>query len=85
MKGVYYKQVVKYTLQQQTKEVIKMPNKIKARREEMNMSQEELAIRSGVSRPIISNLETDKECNTTTRVLKSLADALESSVEDLFF
>ncbi len=62
-----------------------MGYKIKDRRKQLGLSQEELSRRSGVSRSIISALESGKERITTTKTLLRLADALETTVDVLFF
>jgi transcriptional regulator with XRE-family HTH domain len=62
-----------------------MGNKITEVRESKNMTQEELAEKSGVSRTIISGLESGRVSNTTTGTLKKIADALGLSVNELFF
>jgi transcriptional regulator with XRE-family HTH domain len=62
-----------------------MGNKITEVRESKNMTQEELAEKSGVSRTIISGLESGRVSNTTTGTLKKIADALDLSVNELFF
>ena len=49
------------------------------------MSQEQLAIKSGVSRTIISGLESGKITTTTTTTLIKLSAALGKNVENLFF
>ena len=59
--------------------------KIKERREFLKMSQEELAEKSEVSRATISSLETNSERNTSTKILKRIASALETTVGELFF
>lgn len=58
---------------------------IKAIRESKGMSQEELSAKSGVSRPIISMLETGTRETTTTKTLLALAKALDVSVDEIFF
>lgn len=50
--------------------------KIKECRKELNMSQEELSKRSGVSRTIISGLENGAITVTTTETLLKIAKAL---------
>jgi transcriptional regulator with XRE-family HTH domain len=60
-------------------------NKITEARENLNMKQDELAEKSGVSRTIISGLESGRISNTTTGTLKKIADALGLSVGELFF
>lgn len=59
--------------------------KIKERREFLKMSQEELAEKSAVSRATISSLENNSERNTSTKILKRIASALDTSVGELFF
>ena len=49
-------------------------------REEIEMSQAELARKSGVSRTIIIDLESGKKTDCSTRTLAALADALGVSV-----
>lgn len=67
-------------------EVNKLNNKIKEKREEQKITQEELAIRSGVSRTTISELENQKDINITNATMKKIAiDGLKSSVMDIFF
>lgn len=48
------------------------------------MSQAELSKKSGVSRATIIRLESEENVETTTGTLKSLANALNTSVESLF-
>lgn len=59
--------------------------KIKERRGEMNITQEELAKRSGVSRTTISGLENGVVTVTTTDTLSKIANALGCGVGDIFF
>ena len=59
--------------------------KIKEHRQALNMSQEQLSKISGVSRTIISGLETGVISVTTTRTLIKIANALNKSVDDIFF
>lgn len=61
-----------------------MEYKIKAFREELKMSQQELAIRSGVSRATISGLESGTLTVTTTETLIKIAKALNKKVSDIF-
>lgn len=61
-----------------------MEFKIKERREEAGMSQEELAEKSGVSRTIISGLESGSITTTTTKTLLRIAEALGLRVSDIF-
>jgi putative transcriptional regulator len=62
-----------------------MGYKIKEKREELKMTQEELALKSGVSRGTICALESEEERNVTTTTLCKLAKALGTTVEQLFF
>lgn len=59
--------------------------KIKERRKFLKMSQEELAEKSEVSRATISSLENNSERNTSTKILKRIASALQTTVGELFF
>ena len=61
-----------------------MEYKIKAIREEMRMSQQELAVKSGVSRATISGLESGTLTVTTTETLIKIAKALGKKVSDIF-
>lgn len=62
-----------------------MGYKIKELRESMKMTQEQLSEKSGISRATISMLENDITKEVLTSTLKALADALETTVADLFF
>lgn len=62
-----------------------MGYKIKEKREKIGMSQTKLSERSGVSRGIIWALESDPGAVTTTKTLQKIADALGTSVAELFF
>ena len=57
---------------------------IKAVREEEGMSQEELSKKAGVSRSIISGLESGRASVTTTETLCKIADALGRPISDIF-
>lgn len=58
---------------------------IKERREELKMTQEELAVKSGVSRQTISALENDKYDNVLVGTLASIALALGTTVDKIFY
>lgn len=62
-----------------------MGSKIKERREAMRMTQEELSVKSGVSRGTISALENGTDRNTTTKTLLNIARALDTTVDRLFY
>lgn len=62
-----------------------MGYRIKELREALNMTQEDLAIKSGVSRGTICALESGTERTTTTKTLLKLAKALGSTLDQIFF
>ena len=62
-----------------------MGYKIKECRKEKKMSQCELAERSGVSRTVISGLESGAITTTTTDTLLKIAKALDKKVAEIFF
>lgn len=62
-----------------------MGYKIRDIREAKGMTQEELAVTSGVSRVTISGLENGTERATTTKTLVKIARALGVSVDQIFF
>lgn len=62
-----------------------MGNKIKERRELLRMSQEDLSVKSGVSRQTISSLENAPNRNVSTKTLEKIATALDVTVSELFF
>lgn len=62
-----------------------MGYKIKELREEKRMTQEELAIKSGVSRQTINAIENDKYSNVLTGTLAAIAAALETTVDKIFY
>lgn len=61
-----------------------MGNKLKECREKRGLTQEELAEKSQVSRVTISQLEQGRE-NTTAKTLLKLAQALDTTIDDIFF
>ena len=67
------------------KERSKMGYKIKECRDEKNMTQQELSEKSGVSRTIISGLESGTITTTTTGTLLKIANALNKKVSEIFF
>lgn len=62
-----------------------MGYKIKEARERKGLSQSKLSDLSGVSRTIISGLESGRITVTTTDTLKKIASALEMKVSEIFF
>lgn len=61
-----------------------MTSRIRVLRAEKKMTQKQLSELSGVSRATISNIENDTAKNTMYSTLKSIADALNTTVENLF-
>jgi transcriptional regulator with XRE-family HTH domain len=61
-----------------------MGYKIKEARKELHMTQEELSKKSGVSRTIISGLETGVITTTTTGTLLKIANAMGKEVSEIF-
>lgn len=61
-----------------------MRYKVKEIREELGVSQEALAKKAGVSRTIISGLESGKITETSTITLSKIANALGKKVGDIF-
>lgn len=62
-----------------------MGYRIREYRESKNMTQEELAEKSGVSRATISMIENNETRDVLTSTLFKLADALDTTVNNLFF
>lgn len=62
-----------------------MKNAVKQRREELGMTQEELAKKSNVSRPTISMIETNSIDNIESKTMLKLAMALNCDIGDIFF
>ena len=61
-----------------------MGYKIKEIRESLDMTQEELAEKSGISRVTISGLENGTERNTMSKTLIKIANALGVSLDQIF-
>lgn len=59
-------------------------NRIKEAREKLGMSQETLAQKAGVSRTMISKLETNQKVDCKVSTLISISDALDCRVGDIF-
>lgn len=58
--------------------------RIKERREQLGMKQEDLANKSNVSRGTISALENDKCENVLVGTLAAIANALDTTVDSFF-
>lgn len=78
-------QSIKQPLQITKKGDFALGYRIKEVREELKMTQEELAKKSGVSRGTISALESGSVRTTTTKTLEKLADALNTTVDKIFY
>lgn len=61
-----------------------LKNRLKVARAEMNMSQDELARLTGVSRQTIGSVESGQYC-PSTRLALTMAVILGKKVEELFF
>jgi DNA-binding XRE family transcriptional regulator len=61
-----------------------MTTKIKELRNEKRLTQEELSMRSGVSRQTIVSIENDPSYNVTYKTLNAIAGALGVTVDQLF-
>lgn len=59
--------------------------RIREFRENIKMTQEELAEKSGISRATISALENGETRTTTTKTLIKLAHALGTTTDKIFF
>lgn len=62
-----------------------MENSVRQRRKALHLTQEELSRKSGVSRGTIVSLEKDSNHNVLLSTMQSLAVALNSTVEEIFF
>ena len=62
-----------------------MNYRIKELRENSGMTQQELANKAGISRAILSGLESGTTEVTTTKTLIKIAEALNTKVSELFF
>lgn len=62
-----------------------MKNKVEEYRKNKNMSQEELAKKSRVSRNTISLLERQVNVNATYETMKNIAEALGAKTSEIFF
>lgn len=62
-----------------------MGERIKARRSELGLSQEELAKRAGISRVQISNLERGESKNIQSKTALAIANALDTTAAWILF
>ena len=59
-------------------------NRVKEIREKIGMSQAELAEKSGISRTMISQLETNQKVDCKVSTLLAISDVLGYPVSDIF-
>ena len=62
-----------------------MQNNIEKIRKSLNMTQEELAQKSGISRVTIGNFENGKIEVTTNQTMEKIANALGKKINDVFY
>lgn len=62
-----------------------MKTRIRERREELGISQEELAKRVGCSRQYVVAIESDKETNVSSKLLLAIARVLGTTTDYLLF
>lgn len=62
-----------------------MAYRLKKAREEKGMTQEELSIKSNVSRTTISKIESGEEVEVLAGTLQALSKALDVPVSKIFF
>ena len=62
-----------------------MGYRVREIREQKRMSQEELEQKSGISRQTISAIENDKAGDVKVGTLRALANALDTTIDNLFF
>ena len=59
-------------------------NRVKEIRESLNMSQAELAEKSGISRTMISKMETNQKVDCKVSTLLAISDTLGHPVSEIF-
>lgn len=62
-----------------------MGYKLKERREKKGMTLEQLSKKVNLSVAYLCNLENDRRKNPSMETMKKIAEALESTVQELFF
>nr|DAS35687.1 MAG TPA: putative transcriptional regulator [Caudoviricetes sp.] len=62
-----------------------MKNKLREIREKLEITQDDLVKKSGISRTTISAIENNEEYVTTNKTLEKIAEALKLNVPDIFF
>lgn len=61
-----------------------MKTTIRSERNKLGLTQSDLALKAGVSRTVIAQLEAGSRTVVTSRTMQKIAEALESKVEDIF-
>ncbi len=61
-----------------------LKNRVKEFREEAGLTQDELAKRSGISRTMISQLETEQKADCKVSTLFAIAEVLKKPVSEIF-
>lgn len=74
-----------YTIVNKMKGGLSLKNKVKEKRLERGLSQEELSVLSKVSRTLISKLETEQLNNISVLTMDKISKALKTSKSELFF
>lgn len=74
-----------YTIVNKMKGGLNLKNKVKEKRLERGLSQEELSVLSKVSRTLISKLETEQLNNISVITMDKISKALKTSKSELFF
>lgn len=74
-----------YTMVNKMKGGLSLKNKVKEKRLERGLSQEELSVLSKVSRTLISKLETEQLNNISVLTMDKISKALKTSKSELFF
>lgn len=59
-------------------------NRVKEYREQQGLTQQELSEKAGVSRTMVSKLETNQKVDCKVSTLIAIANALERPVGDIF-
>ena len=62
-----------------------MGYRLKAKREKKGMTLEQLEKKTGLSAGYLCNLENNKRINPSMETMKKIAEALDSTVQELFF
>lgn len=61
-----------------------MKNRLKAYREKLGLTQEDLAEKTGLSRATISKIENNEEVNVNTRTIAKISEVLGALPSEIF-